>query len=114
MVKWHLLKRVPFLYIISKGIKTPIVLRSWIWYLVFQLRIQVYDSALPDVRAEQSYNVKVNRNPSNPAFLASFYSISIKENYAIGGAVISVNATDADGVSLEFNIDPLVASLLCV
>ncbi|VDH99244.1 protocadherin Fat 4, partial [Mytilus galloprovincialis] len=72
--------------------------------LDYTLRVQVYDSALPDVRAEQSYNVKVNRNPSSPVFLATSYSISIKENYPIGGAVISVNATDADGDVVKFSI----------
>lgn len=62
------------------------------------MRVQAYDSARSDARAEQSYNVKVNRNPSSPVFPTS-YTISIKENYPVGGRLIPVNATDGDGVS---------------
>ena len=52
-------------------------------------------------RMKQTPFIYVTRNPVAPVFdrPSKVYDMTIDEKFAIGGLVLSVNASDADGVS---------------
>lgn len=62
--------------------------------------MEAYDEKNPNLRASTDVTIRVNRNPSAPEFNDQFYAITIPETYVLGGMVIQVIATDADGVSI--------------
>lgn len=69
----------------------------------YEVKLFAYDSVYPSDKATATALITVNRNPNAPVFFPSqSYRETVSENFPIGGAVIDVNATDADGVSMMF------------
>lgn len=68
--------------------------------VIFQLRVQAYDTAFPNMRASEDVVIFVNLNPSTPVFAEGEYRITIPETYPINSMLLTVNASDADGVRI--------------
>ncbi len=70
----------------------------------YSLRVQVYDSANPNQKAQTVINIQVRRNINSPVFSKSNYEAAVVETYPIGASVVSVSASDADEVCLALDI----------
>lgn len=64
-----------------------------------QLRLEAYDSNNPNLRAEGLSFITVIRNPATPRFEVVSYDMSIEETQNVGFVLLTINATDDDGVS---------------
>ncbi len=72
--------------------------------LSFQLSIIAQDKGYPPLTDRTTVRVYVQRNLNAPRFSRGVYNASITENDPVGYEVLTVQATDADGVkSLLFN-----------
>ncbi|KAK3584476.1 hypothetical protein CHS0354_018061, partial [Potamilus streckersoni] len=65
----------------------------------YTLRIIAFDSAYPADIDTEDLLITVDRNPVRPVFSQGAYRLSVSELYAMGTAVLRVNATDSDGGS---------------
>ena len=67
------------------------------------MRVIAYDDASPARVATSTVDIVVTRNPSAPIFTSSIYQQTIAETYSLGAIVLTVSASDQDGVrsSLE-------------
>ena len=75
---------------------------------MFQLQIEVYDSAYPSNRMTEYVTFNVNRNPTSPTFEPSQYSKTVSDNFPLATEVLTVSAADPDGVSaLRFSSSDL-------
>ena len=64
-----------------------------------QARVQAYDTAYPDNRAERDLVISVQRNANGPIFSEVRYEYSIAETFPVGDVIGTPVATDSDGVS---------------
>ncbi|XP_041364043.1 protocadherin Fat 4-like [Gigantopelta aegis] len=71
---------------------------------VFTLRVQVYDSAYPGVRDTSDLTINVLRNVNSPVFTVPTYVITIPDTYLLGRNITQVQATDADGDYVRYQI----------
>lgn len=62
------------------------------------LRVITYDSADPTLRDTADVAISVTRNPSVPRWSESVYRRTVNEEYSMGVPVLTVLATDTDGV----------------
>ena len=67
-------------------------------YLILQLGVRAYDSVRPSQVANANVTITVNRNPTAPAFTLLNYVETIVETYTLGLEILTVDATDNDGV----------------
>ena len=82
-------------------------IRVWLMYrfvsdakTISQVRIEAFDSEFPATRASTDVIVNVERNPSAPVFSPDeARSVTISDRFPVGGEVVRLLATDADGVS---------------
>ena len=65
---------------------------------IYTLRCITYDFADPEQRDTADVTIRVTRNPSGPLFSEASYERTIPENYPLGPAILTVLATDQDGV----------------
>ncbi|KAL5018741.1 hypothetical protein ScPMuIL_004463 [Solemya velum] len=72
--------------------------------LSYVLRIKAYDSANPSVTVEENVIITVVRNLNGPQFNKASYGITISETFPLGGGVLQIDATDADGDTIEYHI----------
>ena len=61
----------------------------------------IYDSAYPTRVTVDSVIINVNRNSEAPKFVESSYDKTIEEDYPLAREVLTVEANDADGVSVQ-------------
>ncbi|KAK3089813.1 hypothetical protein FSP39_006721 [Pinctada imbricata] len=73
--------------------------------LLYVLRIEAYDTANPSQRVAEDVLIDVLRNPSSPVFTNNFYVTTIPETQGLGTSILRVNATDADGDVVGYEID---------
>ena len=73
---------------------------------IFQLRLTVYDTGYPDQIATATAEVTISRNEFAPVFTESPYRVTVNETIDVGKGILTVSATDKDGVS--FDIGPLI------
>ena len=66
---------------------------------LYVLRVIVYDSADPRLQDTADVTISVSRNPSVPQWSNARYTETVSEDYSLGIPVLSVLATDSDGVS---------------
>lgn len=59
-----------------------------------------YDNAVPEDRVETKISVYVRRNENRPQFPEIPGPVVVPEGAPLGFIVITVNGTDADGVSV--------------
>ncbi|KAH3873274.1 hypothetical protein DPMN_036505 [Dreissena polymorpha] len=67
---------------------------------MFQAQFGAYDSLNPVQRARAALTIRVLRNQNTPVFNPSAYLQTIADTYEIGADVITLTATDADGVRI--------------
>ena len=60
------------------------------------------DDAEPGRVATVDVTIVVIRNANAPKFLENQYRVTVSQQTPLGEAVVSVNATDKDGVSFRF------------
>jgi len=65
---------------------------------LLQLRVQAYDTKYRTQIAETTVPITVIRNENVPVFTQDPYRITINETIALGTCILTVSATDADGV----------------
>ena len=69
----------------------------------FQFVVVVYDEYYPNDRGTATATFSVNRNPTSPRFVeGTSYTVTIDEKHPYGSLVLKLNATDSDGVSIDF------------
>jgi hypothetical protein len=79
-----------------------------VFLLFLQIEVAAYDSFYPTKTATCLFNVGVDRNPNAPRFVyptgKTSYENNIPETTTPGTPVITLSATDADGVrkSIDF------------
>ena len=78
-----------------------------ILFLPNKLRVQAYDSASPSRYAEADVRISVRRNTNPPIFSTQQYGANIDERAVIGTSVLTVVASDRDGVSLSTSNEDL-------
>ena len=64
-----------------------------------QARFTAYDSKNPGQIARGELSILVLRNQNSPDFNPAFYRKTIADTFAVGTVVLTVTASDADGVS---------------
>ena len=64
----------------------------------YTLRVVTYDSADPGLRDTSDLTISVIRNPSVPRWSEASYRRTVSEEYSMGIPVLTVLATDTDGV----------------
>ncbi|GFN78435.1 protocadherin fat 4, partial [Plakobranchus ocellatus] len=62
----------------------------------YTVRLQAFDTAYPDNRAQADLNIRVVRNSNGPVFSQSRYDFTVAETLPIGDLIGTVQATDAD------------------
>ena len=62
------------------------------------MRVITYDIAYPSEIATSTVDITVSRNENSPVFSAAVYRVTINETTNVGETILSVLATDADGV----------------
>lgn len=67
-----------------------------------------YDTAYPDQTTTATVAIAVSRNEFAPVFTQSPYRVTINETLALGTCILTVSASDQDGVSFPVNQDPFV------
>ncbi|WAQ95445.1 FAT4-like protein [Mya arenaria] len=72
--------------------------------LLYVLTVEAYDTAFPLVMAQEDILIDVVRNPNSPVFLETFYRRTLSENVPLGNFVLCVNASDADGDTLSYEM----------
>lgn len=72
--------------------------------MIFQLRVDAYDTAVPTQRTTSDVTIFVSRNVNNPQFTNQRFQNRIPESYGLGQAVLTVTANDNDGVSIKFAV----------
>ena len=65
-----------------------------------QLRVTVYDTEYPREVVTATVAVSINRNEFAPVFTESPYRVTINETTGVGTGILTVQASDADGVGL--------------
>ena len=65
---------------------------------IFQLSIVAQDKGYPPLTDRATARVYVQRNLNPPRFSQNTYRVNITENNPVNSEVLSVRATDADGV----------------
>lgn len=73
-------------------------------YIYLQLRVVAYDSVYPDTRDQADVTISVTRNENSPIFSLPNYDRTITDTFALGRVLIDVNASDADGDILKYEI----------
>ncbi len=69
----------------------------------YGIRVAAYDSVHPTNRALQTLTVRVERNPSAPAFSRNSYSTRISENFPAGEEIpLDIKAEDEDGDRIRY------------
>lgn len=68
--------------------------------IILQIQILAYDTAYPNNRASVQVIITVIRNANAPEFSKVRYSQKITETFPIGDDILTVSATDKDGVSV--------------
>ena len=63
-----------------------------------QLAVTVHDSAIPNVRTTSTLTITVTRNQNPPRFTEDVYTANLNIQTKVGDPVITIRATDADGV----------------
>ena len=71
----------------------------FVFFILFQLGVVVYDIAYPEDRDATNVTITVDRNPSPPVFNPQQYSRTINESYPIGLSLVQLIASDPDNVS---------------
>ena len=66
--------------------------------------MRAYDTAYPSETATATVNIGVSRNENSPLFGQNPYRVTINETVGVGTCILDVDATDADGVSLNYII----------
>ena len=64
--------------------------------MLFQLVVEAWDSASPDVRVDTQLTVLVTRNEFAPVLSSSSPTVEVSEHLAVGEAIIQLNASDDD------------------
>jgi len=72
------------------------------FFTLFQIVVEVIDSAWPDNAATGTLTVNIDRNPSGPDFTETTYTRTLRANHLVGDSIIQLQAPDTDGVSLNF------------
>ena len=67
---------------------------------LLQLHVFAYDSNVTDAKSEAVVLITVLRNPGPPFVDRLTYNIELDEFYNVKFAVLDLNATDPDGVSI--------------
>ncbi|RUS85647.1 hypothetical protein EGW08_006593, partial [Elysia chlorotica] len=62
----------------------------------YTVRLQAFDTAYPDNRAQADLNIRVVRNSNGPVFTQSRYSFTVAETFPLGDLIGTVVANDAD------------------
>ena len=65
-----------------------------------QLQIEVYDTAYPKQKVTEYVTITVNRNANVPRFEQTGYQKTVSEDFPLVSEVITVLATDPDGVCI--------------
>lgn len=66
-----------------------------------QVPIQIYDTAWPNNRVTKILTVNVTHNANSPVFTGPMTAV-ITDSDPLGSVVLTLLATDADGVSIFF------------
>ena len=74
---------------------------SHLWLFILQLRVIVYDTALPDLRNTATVYVQVQRNLNGPIVIPSSVTITANQDEPVISWGYAVNVTDPDDVSLS-------------
>ncbi|XP_060080745.1 protocadherin Fat 4-like, partial [Ylistrum balloti] len=94
-----------FFQLSSEGVISPRVNLRGDNALIYELRVQVYDSEIPSMAINSTVTVNMTRNPNQPVFtLSGFYTFPITDNTPIGDRVGSVLATDADNDTIRYSV----------
>ncbi|KAJ8318063.1 hypothetical protein KUTeg_003154 [Tegillarca granosa] len=64
----------------------------------YTLRVVAYDTFYPNNRGSSVVLINIIRNPSGPIFTLQNYEETINDNFPVGNVVLTVTATDADGL----------------
>ena len=67
-------------------------------YIVLQLSIMAQDRGYPPMNDRTTVYITVQRNLHSPVFTQEDYDISITENEPVQATVLTVTASDEDGV----------------
>lgn len=68
--------------------------------MFLQLRVVIYDSMYPRLKATGDVVINVARNPFAPQFSPNAdYRATVQENVTLGYQVLDIDATDSDNVS---------------
>lgn len=67
----------------------------------YTLRVIVYDSADPRLQDTADVTIFVTRNPSVPQWSEVRYTRTVSEEYPVGEEILTILATDNDGVSIK-------------
>lgn len=68
--------------------------------MFLQLRVVIYDSMYPRLKATGDVVINVVRNPFAPQFSPNAdYRATVQENVTLGYQVLDIDATDSDNVS---------------
>lgn len=66
--------------------------------MCLQARFTAYDSANPRQVARAELSIRVVRNQNGPVYNPATYRMTIAETYEVGSVVLTLTASDADGV----------------
>ena len=69
-----------------------------------QIEVAAFDDTYPENLGKAVVQVKIIHNPNAPEFVLESYSASVYEYTTPGTEVITVSATDGDGVSVPIDI----------
>lgn len=92
------------------------ILTVWYFHYVmfaFQLVVRAYDSFYPQDFVEERVVIDVTRNEFAPEYINTPYRVTIDEDTPVGRAVIDVNATDRNGVCMQFVNTEIIKCCLC-
>ena len=64
--------------------------------------MRAFDSGNPQQTTDADVTITVRRNVNAPVFSQANYNARVSAREAIGTSIVTVNATDSDGVSLRF------------
>jgi hypothetical protein len=70
-----------------------------VFYMTFQVRIRVVDDAWPNNPEFGVLTVRVNRNTRGPQLTQTAYSENIRASNPVGSTIVTIGASDPDGVS---------------
>lgn len=82
------------------NISRTFLLLFTIYNSIFQLRVIAYDSVYPNNKATSTVTIAVQRNLFAPQFNNQPYATTVDEIIPLGTSIITINATDPEGVGL--------------